>query len=276
MRILISCDMEGISGIVDWEQVSPGKSEWERARRWMTGDVNAAIQAAFEAGAEQVVVSDAHGRARNLLLEELDPRVALHSGYPAPASMLQSIEAPETYDGLIFVGYHARAGTLDSVLCHTWSDNVAGVWLNGVLVGEIGLNAALAGHFGTPVIAIAGDLKACQEAQELLGNQVEVAPVKSSIGRFAARCLPFEESRRRIHQAVSKAVSRLKAGEAAKPFVVARPVHLAVEYLRPNLVDRAAWLPRSRRVSATRLEYEAQDMWEAMQAFRTMTALAVE
>lgn len=276
MMLLISCDMEGISGVVDWEQTRPGTSEWERGRRWMTGDVNAAVRAAFEAGADQVVVSDAHGRARNLLLEELDARVALHSGHPAPVSMLQGIDAPERYDGLIFVGYHARAGTLDSVLCHTWSDNVAAVWLNDVLVGEIGLNAALAGHFGTPLIAIAGDLKACQEAQELIGSQLEVAPVKTSIGRFAARCLPFEESRRLIHQAVSRAVNRLKAGQAPKPFVIARPVRLAVEYLRPNLTDRAAWLPGSRRVSATRLEYDAKDMWEVMQAFRSMTALAVE
>src|SRR3990172_3210653 len=174
MKILISCDMEGISGIVDWDQVTPGTDEWQRCRRLMAGDANAAINGAFTAGAEAVTVSDAHWNMRSIELEQLDPRARLHSGSPSPFSMVQGIDDKPGYDALAFIGYHARAGAKKGVLCHTWSDKVAGVWLNGVEVGEIGLNAAVAGHYGVPVIAMSGGHTACLEGQTLLGGAVEV------------------------------------------------------------------------------------------------------
>jgi D-amino peptidase len=276
VRILISCDMEGISGIVAWAQVTPGTSEYLRGCQLMVGDVNAAAQAAFQAGAAEVAVSDAHWYARNIWLGDLDERVALNSGSPAPISMLQGIGGPQPYDAVICVGYHARAGTWNGVLSHTWSTAVAGVWLNNRPVGEIGINAAVAGHFGTPIVALTGDAAACDEARELLGPALETATVKVGLGHTAASCLPLVESRAQIATAVRSALGRLAQATAPQPYVVDRPVQLAVEYLRPNLADRSSWVPGARRVTGTRLEYEAPDVLAALRAFRSMTALATE
>jgi D-amino peptidase len=294
MKILFSCDMEGISGIVDWEQVTPGKDEWKRGRKLMVGDVNAAINGAFVGGAEAVTVSDAHWHARTLEIEDIDPRAKLHSGTPSPFSMLQGIDdvpdrqapngraldeqAPEGrrpgYDALVFVGYHAMAGAKKGVLCHTWSDKVLNVWLNDVPVGEIGLNAATAGHYGTPIIAITGDHTACLEAQTLLGQVVEVGVVKLGTGRYAAELMPLNEAREKICEAVARGVTKLKSGQGSKPYRVSSPVHLGVEFKFPHQADSAYLLPGSRRLSGTRLDYTAEDMVVAMRAFRAMDTLA--
>jgi D-amino peptidase len=266
--------MEGISGIVDWDQVTPGRDEWKRGRGLMAGDVNAAINGAFEAGAEAVTVADAHWHARTLALEDLDPRARLHSGSPSPHAMLQGIDDQPGYDALACVGYHAMAGTKKGVLCHTWTDRVAGVWLNDVQVGEIGLNAAVAGHYGTPLIAVTGDQAACLEAQTLLGQEVEVAVVKMGTGRYAAECLPLPQAREKICEAVARGVTKQKGGQGPRPFAAQTPVRLEVELRFPQQADAASLLPGARRLSGTRLEFSGADMIAAMRAFRAMAALA--
>jgi D-amino peptidase len=278
MRLLISCDMEGISGIVDWEQVTPGKSEWERGRKLMAGDVNAAINGAFVGGAEAVTVTDAHWHNRSLQLEDLDPRAHLNTGRPSPFGMLDGVEPGDglPFDAVACVGYHAMAGAKKAVLCHTWSDNVAGVWLNDIEVGELGLNAATAAGFNLPVIVVTGDQAACREAQALLSAEVEIAAVKMGTGRYAAECLPLPEARERICEAVARAVSKRKKGEGARPFRVETPVRLALEFRFPHQVDRAYLIPGTTRSSGTRLDYSADDMITAMRAFRAMVALAGE
>jgi D-amino peptidase len=275
MKILISCDMEGISGIVDWKQVTPNEREWERGRKLMVGDVNAAINGAFVGGAEAVTVADAHWHNRSLELEALDPRARLHSGGPSPFAMMQGIDDKPGYDGVAFIGYHAMAGAKKGVLCHTWSDRIRGVWLNDVLVGEIGLNAATAGHYNTPIIAISGDNTACLEAQKLLGqDNVEVGVVKLGSGRYAAECLPLTDAREKICEAVARGTARLKADAKPKPFTVATPVQLAVEFMYPQHADNAFLLPGTQRISGTRLEYTAEDMVVAIRAFRAMVKLS--
>jgi len=274
MRLLISCDMEGISGIVDWDQVTPGTNEWQRGRKLMVGDVNAAINGAFEAGAEAVAVSDSHSNMRTLELEELDLRARLHSGSPSPFSMMQGIDDQPPYDAVACIGYHAMAGTQRGVLCHTWSDKIHDVWLNDVEVGEIGLNAAVAGHYQTPLIALSGDQTACLEAQTLLGPAVEVAVVKMGTGRYSAECLPLKESREKICEAVARAVTKLKSGQGAEPFIVQVPVRLAIEFKFPHQADSAALLPGVRRLSGVRLEFMGDDMVTTMRAFRALATLA--
>ena len=278
MRLLISCDMEGISGIVDWEQVTPGKSEWERGRELMAGDANAAINGAFVGGAEAVTVTDAHWHNRSLKLESLDARAYLNTGRPSPFAMIEGADAGDglPYDALACVGYHAMAGAKKAVLCHTWSDNVRGVWLNGVAVGEIGLNAATAAHFNLPVIAVTGDQAACREAQELLGTEVEIAAVKMGLSRYAAECLPLPEAREKICEAVARAVTKFKAGPGGKPLRVQTPVRLQVEFQYPHHADRAYLIPGLTRLSGTQLEYQSNDMITAMRAFRALVALAGE
>ncbi len=276
MKILISADMEGVSGIVDWEQVTPGQPEYlARGRQLMTGDVNAAVQGTFEGGADEVVVSDAHWNGRNILLEDLDKRARLNSGSPSPFSMMQSIDDQPAPDAVILVGYHAMAGTRKGVLDHTWSDeSVRAVYLNGRLVGELGLNAALAAEFGAPVIACTGDQHACAEAQDLLGPALEIAVVKNATGRFAAQCLPLAEARERICEAAARGVTRFRSGQAAAPFRLSAPFGLAVEFMDTQHVDRAYLIPGTERVSGTRLEFSAPDMVTAHRALRAMVMLA--
>ena len=276
MKILISADMEGISGIVDWEQVRPGHPEYlSRGRQLMTGDVNAAVNGVFEGGADEVVVSDGHWNGRNILLEQLDPRARLNSGSPSPFSMLQSLDDTPAPDALILVGYHAMAGTKKGVLDHTWSDTtVRAVYLNDKLVGEIGLNAALAGEYGAPVIAFTGDQHAGAEAQDLLGAALDIAVVKNATGRYAAQCLPLAEARERICGAAARAVSKLRAGQALAPFRLAAPIRLAIEFMDSQQVDRAFLMPGTERIGGTRLEFTAPDMVTAHRAMRAMVMLA--
>ncbi len=276
MKLLISADMEGISGIVDWEQVTPGHPEYmTRSRKLMTGDVNAAIQGAFESGADEVLVSDGHWNARNILLEELDSRAKLNSGSPSPFAMLQGIDDQPPPDAVMLVGYHAAAGTKKAILDHTWSDHrIRAAYLNDRLVGEIGLNAAVAGHYEIPVIALTGDQHACQEGQELIGAALEIAVVKNATGQSAAQCLPLAEARHKICEAAARAAIKFREGKAAKPFKVEMPVRLAVEFVYTRHCDRAFLIPGTERISGTRLEYAAPDMVTAHRTFRAMATIS--
>jgi D-amino peptidase len=238
----------------------------------MTADVNAAIRGAFAGGADEVIVSDGHWSNLNILIEELDPRARLNSGSPRPFSMVEGIDSG--VDGVIFVGYHARVGTPDAILDHTWSSSrVDGVWLNGQAIGEIGLNAAVSGHFGAPVIAITGDQSACAEATALLGD-VETAIVKHATGRNSAECLPPEVTGRLIQEACERAVCRLVGGDAPAPFRVAPPITVAMEFIRNEMADAATIMPGAHRVGGKRVEYTAADMPHAYRAFRSLVGLA--
>ncbi|MBI3241609.1 MAG: M55 family metallopeptidase [Chloroflexi bacterium] len=276
MKLLISADMEGISGIVDWEQVTPGHVEYQsRSRKLMTGDVNAAIQGAFEGGADEVIVSDGHWNARNILLEELDSRAKLNAGSPSPFAMMQGIDDQPQPDAAMLVGYHATAGTKKAILDHTWSDSrIRAVYLNDRLMGEIGLNAAVAAHYNVPVIALTGDQHACQEGQDMIGSALEIAVVKNATGQSAAQCLPLAEARHKICEAAARAVIKFREGKAAQPFKVETPVRLAVEFVYTRHCDRAFLIPGTERISGTRLEYTAPDMITAHRAFRAMATIS--
>ena len=273
MKILIAADMEGISGVTNWDQVDPKHAEYTRFRKVMTEDVNAAIEGAVEAGADEVVITDGHGGGANILLEELDPRARLNTGNSSPFSMIQGVDAG--VDGVIYVGYHARAGSQNGVLAHTWSaSRIANLWLNDVLVGEYGLNGALAGHFGVPVLMISGDQTACAQAVELLGA-LETAVVKQATGFASAECLPLKDAHQLIHEAARRALLRLKAGNAPKPFVVAEPVKVTIEFLQPEMADRAARMPETQRLDARRIEFTTLDMPAAHKGFRAVVVLAL-
>jgi D-amino peptidase len=272
MKILIAADMEGITGVVSADQTNPGHAEYGRFRRLMTGDVNAAIRGAFDGGADEVVVSDGHWSNLNVLIEELDPRARLNSGSPRPFSMVEGVQ--HGVDGVLFVGYHARVGSLDAILDHTWSSGrVDGVWLNGEIVGEIGLNAAVCGHFGAPVLMISGDQTACAEATGLLGD-VETAVVKRATGRWSAECLPPEATARLIQDAAVRGVRQLGSGAAPAPRRLAPPITVAVEFIRAEMADGAAILPGAERIGGKRVSYTAADMPTAYRAFRSLVGLA--
>lgn len=272
MKILVAVDMEGITGVVHGDQTDPSHPEYDRFRRLMTGDVNAAIRGAFAAGADEVIVSDGHGNGRNILIEALDSRARLNTGSPRPFSMVEGIDTG--VDGVLFIGYHARVGTANAVLDHTWSSaRVDGVWLNGTAVGEIGLNAALCGHFSAPVLMISGDQNACAEATALLGN-IETAVVKHAMGRTSAECLPPEITASLIEQAATRSVLQALTGQAPVLFQVATPITVTVEFIRSEMADAASVLPGARRLEGKQVAYTAADMPEAYRAFRALVGLA--
>jgi D-amino peptidase len=270
MKLLIAADMEGITGVTTWEQVDPSTSEYQRFRKLMTADVNAAIRGAFEAGANEIVVSDGHWNGSNILIEEIDPRARLNSGLTtAPLSMMQGID--ESFEAVLFIGYHGRAGSQNAVLDHTWSTKLSGVWLNDTLVGEYGLNAALAGHFGVPVIMISGDQTACAQAQELLGA-LEIAVVKQATGRYSAECLPLALTQELIRNAARQAVQRLKKGNAPDLFVMDTPILVTVDFLASEMADRAMRIPGAER-DGNRVQVSAPDMPSAYVTFRAVAGL---
>lgn len=272
MKILIAADMEGITGVVQWDHVNPNHAEYPRFRRLMTADINAAVRGAYDAGASEVVVTDGHAYGRNILIEELDPRARLNSGTPQPLSMVQGVD--QGVHGVLLVGYHARGGAQYATLDHTWSDErVANVWLNGRLTGESGLNGAVCGHFDVPILMIAGDQTVCAEVQEWFG-EVETAVVKTATGRFAAECLPPNQSHILIEQAAFRAVTRLKAGTAPHPLKLSSPISLEVEFNQSEMADRAMILPGAHRGQGRRVEYQAPDMLTIYHVFRTLLALA--
>lgn len=175
---------------------------------------------------------------------------------------------------VLFVGYHAHAGTPQAILDHTWSSTcVANLWLNGRVIGEIGLNAAVCGHFDVPVIMISGDQSACAEAAELLGA-VETAVIKRASGRMAAECLPPEVTQAAIYAAAARAVNRLRAGEVPQPFRLQAPITVAIEFMQSEMADRALLLPGVRRTAGRRVEFTADDMPTAYRGFEAAVALA--
>jgi D-amino peptidase len=271
MKILIAVDMEGITGVTTWDQVTPGHAEYARFRKLMTQDVNAAVRGACDAGADEVIVADGHWNGSNILIEELDPHARLNTGSPSPQSMMQGID--ESIDAVFFIGYHARNGSPNAILDHTWSsETVANVWLNDILTGEYGLNAALAGHFGVSVIMASGDQTACAQMCDLLGD-LETAIVKQASGRFAAECLPPQASQELTYEAATRAVERLSEGDVIDPFVLDTPIRVTVEFFSSDMADRASIIPHTQR-DGTRVTFTAKEMETAYAAFRSMVTMA--
>ena len=271
MKILIATDMEGITGVTTWDQVTPGHAEYARFRKLMTADVNAAVRGACDAGADEVIVADGHWNGSNILIEELDPRAKLNTGSPSPFSMMQGID--EGIEGVMFIGYHARNGSPNAILDHTWSSRtVANIWLNDVLTGEYGLNAAVAGHFGVPVIMVSGDQTACAQMTELLGD-VETAIVKQATSRFAAECLSPQVAQEMICLSAERAVERLAQGDVPEPFALDTPITVTIEFFTSDMVDRATRIPFTKR-EGTRVSLTVEDMDSAYNGFRAMVMLA--
>ncbi|MBU7023836.1 MAG: M55 family metallopeptidase [Theionarchaea archaeon] len=268
MKIYISADIEGISGVTDIDHTRREGKDYDTARMLMTKEVNAAVQGAFQGGASEVVVNDSHGSMINLVTEELDQRVSIISGFPKPLSMVQGIQGN---DAAFFIGYHSKAGTEDAVMDHTYHGRVVHtIRINGMELGELGINAALAGHFGVPVVLVAGDKKTTQEAKALL-DHVEVVATKEGIGRFAAR---------NIHPVVAREDIRKKAQEAIQnadqcnPYVVPPPLHLEMDVLFSDMADRIAMIPSLERVGGRCVAYDCKDFLTLYTMMRAMILIA--
>ncbi len=268
MKVFISIDMEGISGVVSPEQCTPGNAEYERARLLMTQEANAAILGARAAGATEVVVADSHESMRNLLIGELDTWADLIYGSPRPFSMMEGLD--DSFDVVFLIGYHARAGTPNAILDHTYSGKVVNhVELNGRPVGEIGLNAALAGFHGVPVGLVTGDQATTAEATALLGPALQTVTVKRAVGNQSAICLHPQEVQSMIRQAAEHVINA-----EIQPFKLESPVVLRVQLRSSLMADFACLIPGARRLDGYTVEYAHEDYLTVYKAFRAMVRLA--
>jgi len=257
LKVFVLVDMEGITGICLEEHTSAGNPLYEQARRWMTADVNAAVQGALDAGASEIVVLDGHGANSlyNLVYEDLHEGAEYIVGSPR-GWYLTGLDS--SFDCMLMVGMHAMSGTPKAVLEHTWS---SARWhkcrLNGRETGEIGLMGAFAGAHGVPVTLVTGDRAACSEARQFLGDRVAVACVKDGLGRYSARMLPPRAARAEIRAQASQAVALAESGV---PFVVDTPVTLEIEYFRNSHADAITEVPGIERVGPRTFRYLGPDV----------------
>ena len=265
MRIMISADMEGASGVTWPDDVAPGTEEWQRFRRMLTSDVNAAIRGVFAGGADEVLVNEAHSTMRNILLEDLDPRAAMLTGRHKPLGMMDGVTDA---DAVAFVGYHAGAGE-PGVLAHTYLGAVlTGLWINGEPASEGRLNALVAGSLGVPVVLVTGDDRTCDDAAGY-APAAEAVAVKTAVSRYAAICRHPSVTAAEIEAAATRA-ARL-AGRGA---VLAGPWRFEIEFHATHLADAATQIPDVELVGPRRVGFELADMLVAAKCFRACTHLA--
>jgi D-amino peptidase len=267
VKIYISTDMEGVAGIVSMEQTGPSP-DYDWARHLMTAEVNAAVGAAFDAGATEVLVNDAHGSHTNMRADELDPRATLITGTPTPRGMMEGIDS--TFAAVLFVGFHARAGTTAAIIDHTYTLSIEDVKLNGQEVGEYGLNAALAGYYGVPVIFMSGDRAAAEQVRAFIPG-IETVAVKDAIARYAARTMNPQAARTAIAAGVRTAMAR--RGQI-QPVRLAAPITFEVELTNSGFADNVAMIPGARRTGPRTVTYVAPDMVVAYRVSRLVPLLA--
>ncbi len=237
MKIIIMADMEGVSGIVTWEQVRGGDVMFEEGRQLYTEEINAAVRGAKAAGAERVVVVDCHGAGKgwtfnSLIPEKIDPDCewVAHHAWGRYTELWE-----EGCDACMLVGMHARNNTPDGVMCHTISGvQYHNLWFNDDLVGETGVNAALNGHYGVPVVLVTGDEAVCREAKQLLGERLQTVAVKKGLSRYSARQIPPKRARQIIEEAARNALRDLNV---VPPYVPASPATIKIEV---STVDQLA------------------------------------
>jgi D-amino peptidase len=266
LKIYISADMEGVVGAVTSDQLGPAGFEYSRFREFMTAEVNAAIGAAFAAGATEIMVSDSHGNGENLLIEKLPSNVTVVRSWPRPLMMMQGID--ETFDGVIFLGYHTGTSNSEGVRAHTISSaRLAEVRLNGSPVSEAAINAAIAGHFNVPVIMVSGDDAVVRETRAAVGD-VEGAVVKWSYGFHSARTLTPEAAYGLIGEKVRKAIARIKE---FKPLKLKTPVQLDVRFKNYRPAEVLAYLPIVERTDSHSIKYIGKDMVEVSRFIEFIT-----
>lgn len=270
MKVYVMVDMEGASCIVRPEQAGwRGYEGWEyhEGRRLLTGDVNAAVEGAFEGGAVEIVVDDTHGGRGgwNIIPEELHPEV--ECAWVDHGSGLRLSALDSSFNCVFLVGYHAMAGNLRGVLTHTFSSqSIYRVMVNGIEVGEIAIDSAIAGSMGVPVALITGCSEAVEEARRFLG-EVEAVPVKKALGRNSALCFPPRKSRYMIREAARRAVRRMVGGENPfKPFKFEEPVEVVVEYTHPDYADRMERMKGVERLGSRTVICKASTFVEAARA----------
>lgn len=268
MRVFVSVDMEGVSGLTDPEDMRTGGRGYERGCELMTGDANAAVEGAYTAGAADVIVTDSHGSTKNLRADLIDERCTLIRGPYRPLRMGQGMGP--AHDAAMFVGYHARAGVPHGVLNHTWMGyEIQNMYLNGDICGEIRLIAGLAGSMGVPVALVTGDEAACAEARDLLGD-VETVAVKNGIDRYSAELVPPARARTLIREASTRALQEL---DRFRPYEVPAPYALGIDWASTAMAESCAMIPGVRRIGPRSTEFGSDDYAEIMSVLGIMATI---
>lgn len=263
LKIFISTDMEGVGGIGTSAMTNSDGKDYALGRKLMTAEVNTVVAAIFDHGPADILINDSHGDHRNLLHTELDARVEYIQGDRKILGMVQGLD--DSFDAVIFLGYHARAGTEGGFIAHTGSGAVQGLWLNDIEVGEGGLNAAFAGSLGVPVVLAAGDRVFAEQFAALTGA-LTVA-TKEAVTADVAKLIHPEIVRALLKQATAEALADIGK---AKPFVVGKPVEVRMRVVRPIRADVLMAVPGMRRLDGYSVAYQAKDMAEAYPLIRLM------
>jgi len=264
LKVFISVDMEGISGVVNWEDVSRTGKDYDLFRRIMTQETNAAIEGALAAGATDILVRDSHGSARNILPDLLNENARLIRDWSGgPKGMMEGID--ESFDAVVFIGYHAKAGTPDALLKHTSSGSVTDFSINGISMPEAGYNALIAAHYGVPVVFLAGDKAICEQGKALFG-ELETVAVKEGIGTATVGLHP-EVAHQRIRGGVERALSNLGR---YRPYELDKPYTLVLKLKDEETVYSGSFYPGARRTGDWELTYTADNILAVMTAFSMM------
>jgi D-amino peptidase len=268
LKLFLSTDFEGTSGIVAWEQIIEGNSEYEQGRRLLTNEVNAVIQGALNGGASEFVVNDAHHAMRNLHPQDLLGRATLITGKHKPLYMMQGLDS--SFDGICFVSYHGSIGAEHAVLSHTY--NPGAIWevgINGEVVGESGINALVAAHYRVPIILVSGDETTAQEAQ-MIASRAEKVVVKQSLGRFAATHIHPEVACAMLQAGAEKAVRNIQNMQMPQ---FKLPVRLEVTFLVADMAEMALWIRGVERVNARTVSIVSEDLLHLYRTFVTLVTL---
>lgn len=272
MKVFISGDIEGVTGLVSWSQCGRPNSDhydFAFARERYTADINAAIRGAKKAGATEVVVKDSHGNSKNLLISDLEPGTRLISGHGAGfGGMMNGIN--REFTAAMLIGYHAMAGTPNAIMEHTITGYLHRMWINDIETGEIGLSAGLAGCFEVPIVTVSSDRAGCDEARRV-NPKVSTAIVKESYGRYMGECLHPSETADLIEEAARKGV---EAASDMDPYVFELPITVRIEFNRSEEATAAARLIGVRRLDGYTVEYEAESYALAHQAAWNMIQTA--
>lgn len=270
LKVLISVDMEGIAGVVTGDQLSPEGFEYARFREFMTKEALAAVQSARDAGATEILVVDAHGNGQNLLIEQFPGEVRIIRSWPRRFGMIAGIDS--SVDAVIFIGYHSSTNNPRGVRAHTFSSaRLTRVALNGVEMSEGSWNAALAGHFGVPIVMVSGDDAAIKEIRSVIGNP-EAAEVKRSLGFHSANTLTPEAARELISQKVASAMKR--RGEF-KPFALKGPITLDVSFKHYMVSEVLGYLKGVTRTDSHSIRYTGKDMTEIADFMLVITSYSL-
>jgi D-amino peptidase len=268
MKLYISVDMEGIGGVVGSWQVRKDPGALADVQRRATGEVNAAIAGALEAGATTIYVNENHS-GRDLILEEVHPAAQVLVGKPKPLMTLDDID--ESFAAVFLIGIHARAGSERAVMDHTWgAKTLQELRVNGTPIGEIGLNALLAGEYGVPVTLCTGDDKAMAEAQQLLGD-VETVVVKTGLDRYAARCRHRTVVEAEIRQNAERALLHSKR---YRPFSLGRPVVIEIDWTTSVFAEWTSQIPTSERTGPRTVRWACANFVSAMRIFNVANLVA--